>query len=414
MKGKFNEVLPTLPYDYYRNKQELVNLPPRYNNMKTFLLSLFTVFSLSGYSQDVTGIWRGYFNQVKYVLDENGKKVAIPLDRYKFEVQLDHAKNRMKGVTYSYLSTVFYGKATATGTFNTKTKKIVLDELKIVEVKMSGFDEACIMQCFLQYSRSGDEEFLEGTYTSMNVKDSTNCGRGTVFLRRVVTSDFYKEPFLVNKEKEATPPPAVTPPKTDLAKKPAPPVKPPVTAKPKNPAAPVVKKPASVAKAPAAKNNSTAKPPVNQKVIKSNTVGVGIAKIDSLKKPENKIPIAPTPRVLTARENEVVKTITTNANEIIIKVYDNGSIDNDTVSVYLDKKLVVSKQRLTEKAILVKFNLDDTNDFHQLVMVAENLGEIPPNTSLMVVTAGNKQYEVRITSTEQKNAVVIFKYEKDK
>ena len=110
----------------------------------------------------------------------------------------------------------------------------------------------------------------------------------------------------------------------------------------------------------------------------------------------------------------MVKTITTNANEIIIKVYDNGSIDNDTVSVYLDKKLVVSKQRLTEKAITVKFNLDDTNDFHQLVMVAENLGEIPPNTSLMVVTAGNKQYEVRITSTEQKNAVVIFKYEKDK
>ncbi len=230
--------------------------------MKTFLLSLFIVFSLSGFSQDVTGIWRGYFNQVKYILDENGKKVAIPLDRYKFEVQLDHANNRMKGVTYSYLSTVFYGKAIATGTFNTKTKKIVLDELKIVEVKMSGFDEACIMQCFLQYSRSGDEEFLEGTYTSMNVKDSTNCGRGTVFLRRVVTSDFYKEPFLVNKEKEAaTPPPVVTPPKTDLAKKPASPAKPPVTAKPKTPVAPVVKKPATVAKAPAAKNNTTAKTP---------------------------------------------------------------------------------------------------------------------------------------------------------
>ncbi len=154
--------------------------------------------------------------------------------------------------------------------------------------------------------------------------------------------------------------------------------------------------------------------PNNQKAIKSNTLGVGIAKLDTIKKPETKIPIAPTPRVLTARENEVVKTITTNANEITIKVYDNGSIDNDTVSVYLDKKLVVSKQRLTEKAIVVKFNLDDANEYHQLVMVAENLGEIPPNTSLMVVTAGNKQYEVRITSTEQKNAVVIFKYEKDK
>jgi hypothetical protein len=43
-------------------------------------------------------------------------------------------------------------------------------------------------------------------------------------------------------------------------------------------------------------------------------------------------------------------------------------------------------------------------------MVAENLGEIPPNTSLMIVDTGKMQQEVRITSTEQKNAVVIFKY----
>ncbi len=47
-------------------------------------------------------------------------------------------------------------------------------------------------------------------------------------------------------------------------------------------------------------------------------------------------------------------------------------------------------------------------------MVADNEGEIPPNTSLMIVKAGDKEYEVRITSTEQKNAVVIFKYEKAK
>ena len=45
-------------------------------------------------------------------------------------------------------------------------------------------------------------------------------------------------------------------------------------------------------------------------------------------------------------------------------------------------------------------------------MVAENLGEIPPNTSLMIVKAGDKEYEVRITSTEQKNAVVKFQYVK--
>ena len=45
-------------------------------------------------------------------------------------------------------------------------------------------------------------------------------------------------------------------------------------------------------------------------------------------------------------------------------------------------------------------------------MVAENLGRIPPNTSLMIVEAGEQRFEVRITSTEQKNAVVRFKYQK--
>ncbi len=116
------------------------------------------------------------------------------------------------------------------------------------------------------------------------------------------------------------------------------------------------------------------------------------------------------PRVLSSRENELVKTITTSANNISIRIYDNGTIDNDTVTVYVDKKLVIFKARLTEKPIVLNLTLDDKNDEHELVMVADNLGEIPPNTSLMVVNAGDKEYEVRITSTEQKNAVVLFKY----
>ena len=74
-------------------------------------------------------------------------------------------------------------------------------------------------------------------------------------------------------------------------------------------------------------------------------------------------------------------------------------------------KLVLSRKRLTEKALTLKVNLDESANYHELVMVAENLGEIPPNTSLMVVKAGKQQYEVRITSTEQKNAVVVFKFQ---
>lgn len=386
--------------------------------MKKFLPAILLLICLPALAQDITGIWRGYFNQVEYLFDGNGKRISVPRERYKFEVQLDQRNNRFDGVTYSYLNTIFYGKATAKGTVNIKTRKVFLEELKIVEVRMSGLSDACIMTCFLQYSKSGDEEFLEGTYTSMNIRDSSNCGRGTVFLRRVTTSDFYKEPFLVNREKEKE-----LPPKTDTAQKKviakANTTKPPLA---NNKTAPKTNSTNTIAKKNTnpPKNNTASKTPANnnnakpEKNIVPKAADIKTAKIDSPKINERKpVPVV-VPRVLATRENELVRTITTNAKEITINVYDNGTIDNDTVSVYLDKKLVISKQRLTGKPITLKFQLDDTNDFHELVMVAENLGEIPPNTSLMVVNAGSKQYEVRITSNEQKNAVVIFKYEKDR
>jgi hypothetical protein len=45
-------------------------------------------------------------------------------------------------------------------------------------------------------------------------------------------------------------------------------------------------------------------------------------------------------------------------------------------------------------------------------MVAENLGSIPPNTSVMIITTPGNRYEVLISSTEQKNAKVVFDLKK--
>jgi len=374
--------------------------------MKRPLLFLFLFAPLLSVAQDLTGIWRGHFLQsgAVSIID----KLYGGEDRYKFEVQLDQRTNAFSGVTYSYKTTVFYGKADCQGTVNPKTKKVLLKELRIVEVRMSQGSDACIMTLFLTYSKNGAEEFMEGTYTSMNTRDSSNCGRGTVFLRKVPTSDFYKEPFLVKREEEAkrkkANPPTVTPKKTTTTTTTKPPV-----AKTNPPVQKKVNPPVASTK----KNNPP--PKKDTTVIAKTNPSITVtrpAKVDSVKLPEKKITSVPVPKVIANRQNELVKTITVNTTEVTIDLYDNGTIDNDTVSVYLDKKLVVSKQRLTDRAISFKVNLDDENDYHELVMVAENLGEIPPNTSLMVVRAGDKQYEVRITSTEQKNAVVIFKYEK--
>ena len=379
--------------------------------MRLFFTLAVLLCCLPAFSQDLTGIWRGSFISA----DSKMNDVFNLEDRYKYEVQIDQRGKAFNGVTYSYKRTEFYGKAASNGTVNLQTGKVVLQELKLLELKMASSSYACWMICFLQYTKNGDEEFLEGKYSSYRETDSSFCGRGTVLLRKVVTSDFYKEPFLAKREKEkkdaiakakANPPASNNPPATATTK----PVKKPAAGTPAG-------KPAT-GKPLVAKNNSTKKPVQPAAIAKSKEIkGVnlepGIATEKKSTDIKLKDPVV-VPPVLRNRTNEIVQSIAVSSNDITISIYDNGTIDHDTVSVYLDKKLVVSHKMLTTTPIIVHLSMDENTDYHELVMVADNLGDIPPNTSLMVVKAGDKQYEVRITSTEQKNAMVVFKYEKPK
>jgi len=45
-------------------------------------------------------------------------------------------------------------------------------------------------------------------------------------------------------------------------------------------------------------------------------------------------------------------------------------------------------------------------------MYAENLGLYPPNTELMVVTDGDKRYEVYMSSSLSQNATVVLRKKK--
>jgi hypothetical protein len=96
---------------------------------------------------------------------------------------------------------------------------------------------------------------------------------------------------------------------------------------------------------------------------------------------------------------------------IKLDFYDNGEIDDDTISVFVNKKLILAKERLGTKPSTTFIKMDLENTFQEIEMVAENLGRIPPNTALLIVTAGTKRYRLYLTSTEQKSAMVRFIYE---
>lgn len=369
-----------------------------------WVLILSCAVSIPSFSQSVTGIWRGYF------IADNG-------DQYKLEFQVKQDKiYAVTGVSYSYLDVRFYGKATMTGSFVKSSKVFRIREIRTVEVKQQGFGSVCIMNYDLKYSKSGKEEFLQGTYQGKHeTKDDDyewgSCGGGTVFLRKVTTSDFYIEPFL-RKDVPTVKPRVNVPPAKEDAKKPS---TNPVVKKPTTTTPPVVKKP--VTTKPVTTKPRTTTPKTNTSTAKTNNKpkiapDTLVAKTNDIKKTAPaKIPTV-TPDVLKSRQNELMKTLIVNSEDVVVKLYDNGEIDDDTISVYLDKKLVLSRKRLTASPLSLNLKMDSNSPDHELVMVAENLGRIPPNTSLMIVEAGEQRFDVRITSTEQKNAVVRFRYEK--
>lgn len=345
---------------------------------RKFLIALVFLagfLPLSANSQNLTGIWRGYF-------------ITDAGEQYKYELQIEQTKtNRISGVSYSYLDTRFYGKATLTGNFTKTSKAALVQEIKTVEVKMSAGSVACIMKCFFTYSRSGNESFLEGSYTSVfeeGLNKGGNCGGGKVFLRKVPTSDFYIEPFLRKPVQEKPPPPVQKPVQKPQASQTRP-----ATTTPRKP---TVTRPSS----PIKPGTDSVKRNVPQIINEKPTV-------------KSVVKIPPNTR---SRQNELVQTLIVTNQEINVRLYDNGEIDGDTISVYLDGKPIVTNKGLSTTPISVTVKLDESNPEHTLVMVAENLGSIPPNTSLMIVQDGDERHQVSITSTEQKNAMVRFRYQK--
>ncbi|GGA86139.1 hypothetical protein [Puia dinghuensis] len=112
---------------------------------------------------------------------------------------------------------------------------------------------------------------------------------------------------------------------------------------------------------------------------------------------------------LQPRQKAVVKTVTVSSSQIKIELYDDAVIDHDTVTVLINGKLLLYRQMLTDRPLTINFNAFP-NIPYELVMYADNLGDIPPNTALMMVTAGSQKFEVFLSSTEEKSAAVRFVY----
>jgi hypothetical protein len=116
--------------------------------------------------------------------------------------------------------------------------------------------------------------------------------------------------------------------------------------------------------------------------------------------------------VKTQRQNEILSRIVTLADSIVITISDNEIVDGDTITIFHNNEILVSRLFVSSKPYRVVIPLTEIAPTHEFVLVANNLGSIPPNTALVVIDAGRERYQLKAAADMKKNAVIVFERRK--
>ncbi len=112
---------------------------------------------------------------------------------------------------------------------------------------------------------------------------------------------------------------------------------------------------------------------------------------------------------IEGRKSEFSQVVNFKADSLELALYDNGEIDGDTVSVFMNGEVLMSKQGLRSSAIKKTIYITPGNEDFTLVLYADNLGKYPPNTGLLVVHDGEDVYNLRFSSDLQKSTGIVFR-----
>lgn len=344
------------------------------------LVALFLTTQIQ--AQTLKGQWIGGFSSAD---DQTGSKTDYILE-------IETEGKQITGHSYTYFSLSgkrYYVICRLEGSFDKDSKSLVINEVETLKTNTSKDFQNCLQSHQLTYMKQKDRELLLGKWKP-SIKGS-DCGKGETELERKLIE---KIPPQKN-----NPSIAVTKP---IEKKPL----------PQNRAIPIP--PVAKITAPQKKledPNTTTAPKILQQ---ENPNSKPLIKVDSKssqqeesnmgKKISNK-----EREKLTERTRKFIQTIDVSGPSFRVEIYDNGQVDGDTVTIFLNEILLVPAKKLTTSPITLDIKISDDEDVYDLIMYAENLGTIPPNTALMVVTTSTKRYEINITSTEQTSGAIRFK-----
>ncbi|GAO45057.1 hypothetical protein [Flavihumibacter petaseus] len=358
----------------------------------SYLTVFLCLFIVNVQAQTITGVWRGKVN------------------RQQTELKLVKNGDQLVGVAYYYSGKNQYKKYSVKGHFDPETNGVIWwDEVLLEEQKsrlplsLKANPDAQLMVADFNCP-GADEMLLDGNSTS---RDDKSKKHGTLHLEKTSDTMFPDEwdeiienyfvgandPELIDSiyryslaanfpdEESADLPPAAV-----RQDRPAGPSGNAVVA------APLPAKTATAATAPVVTPPAATAPA---------TVAAAAPKTPNLTK-------------FSTRKNVLQTVIPITAKTIELRFYDNAQVDGDSIALFLNGKLLLEHILLTEQPYTVKLDASELGADNELVMVAENLGSIPPNTSFMVAIVGDKRYEARLFANENSSALIRIIREQEK
>ena len=356
------------------------------NKQRLFTTALLFLFS-TGFSviqaQMITGIWKGKIN------------------KQKVEVKIIQNGDNLTGTAYYYESADNYRRYSIKGYFDPNTNEAVWWDDQLLEEKTGRFASPGKVPLLSRadFNCPGDGRMmLDGKASKV---ENENEKAGDVDLDKTSLQNFtdewdfvienytvgYNDPDIIDSIgliSTGRTPIEEEPVKTIPEEKTVVIARPPVVAKPVEQPGQKTELPKEEPKAPSNPIATGSPPPPGGETLKPLTI-------------EEKF---------VTRKKTFATEIPVSGDSIELRFYDNAQIDGDSISLFLNDKLIFEHIRLTEKAYTIKLPVTELNLNNELIMVAENLGSIPPNTSYMVAMVGEKRYEARLESTEGSSALI--------
>ena len=352
--------------------------------MKKILILILLPFGI--FAQDFTGVWTGYLyttgNQLQYELvisENNNKLTGYSLTTFTINgventgIKSMKVKERKEGISIEDDDLIF-------NNYTTAAKRVTLFSTLTLEREDSNW----VLQGTF-FTRSVDRSSFKGTIR-LQKKDNFPATRLTTQLEKMslLSQLSFMQPKAIENTSESTIAPVIT--------KQSPPD---ISA--------MEKEEEKVAVAKPERNLQPVSVTTQKKIIPAGPA-------PPLVKAEPKVIPRSVAAEIDLRKTEIIRNIFFQSDSLVLSLYDNGQVDGDTVSVVINDQVIIARRGLTTTAITTTFYTNNVpGDSLRIIMYAENLGSIPPNTGLLVIQDGDQSHQIRFEGDYQKNSAIILR-----